>query len=57
MSKLSRIVLGTFGAACVLALAHAWLNLGFDPLRSLGLSKEKEVAQETRFRVGFLPVT
>ncbi|HYO15440.1 MAG TPA: hypothetical protein VE685_19775 [Thermoanaerobaculia bacterium] len=57
MSKLSRIVLGTFGAACVLALAHARLNRGVDPLRSLGLSKEKEVAQETRFRVGFLPVT
>jgi hypothetical protein len=57
MSKLSRIVLGTVGAACVLALAHAWLNLGFDPLQALGLKTGKEVAQETRFRVGFLPVT
>jgi hypothetical protein len=57
MSKLSRIVLGTFGAACALALAHAWLNLGFDPLQALDPTTEKEVAQETRFRVGFLPVT
>jgi hypothetical protein len=57
MSKLSKIVLGTVGAALALAFAHAWLNLGFDPLRALGLGKETEVAQETRFRVGFLPVT
>jgi len=55
MSKLSRVVLGTIGAACVLALAHAWMNLGFDPLRAVGL--KKGVQEETRFRVGFLPVT
>ena len=57
MSKLTKIVLGTVGAALALALTHAWLNLGFDLLRTLGLRKETEVAQETRFRVGFLPVT
>jgi hypothetical protein len=57
MTKLSKIVLSTIGAALALALAHAWLNLGFDPLRAIGLSKETEVAQENRFRVGFLPVT
>jgi hypothetical protein len=57
MTKLSKIVLSTIGAALALALAHAWLNLGFDPLRAIGLRKETEVAQENRFRVGFLPVT
>lgn len=55
MSKLSKVILGTFGAACALALAHAWLNLGFDPLRAIGL--KKGVQEEARFRVGFLPVT
>lgn len=55
MNKLSRVVLGTIGAACVLTVAHAWLNLGFDPLGLLGL--RREVEEETRFRVGFLPVT
>jgi hypothetical protein len=57
MSKLSKVVVSTVGAALALALAHAWLNLRFDPLRALGFGKETEVAQETRFRVGFLPVT
>jgi hypothetical protein len=43
------------GVALSLGFLHAWLNLGFDPLRAAGL--RKEVAEETRFRVGFLPVT
>lgn len=55
MGKISRIALGALGVSCALALTHGWLNLGFDPLRALGL--KKEVAEETRFRVGFLPVT
>lgn len=55
MSKLTKVVLGTLVAAVALGFTHAWLNLGFDPLRALGL--EKEVAEEARFRVGFLPVT
>lgn len=57
MSKsLNRIALGALGVAVALGLLHAWLNLGFDPARALGL-KKNEVAEETRFRVGFLPVT
>jgi NitT/TauT family transport system substrate-binding protein len=38
-----------------LTFLHAWLNLGFDPMQRLGL--RKAVAEETRFKVGFLPVT
>jgi hypothetical protein len=56
MSSLKKVVLGTLLAAALLALTHAWLNLGFDPLQLVGL-KKKAVAEETRFRVGFLPVT
>jgi hypothetical protein len=56
MGKITKIALGALGAACALGIAHAWLNLGFDPLRALGPGK-KGVAEETRFRVGFLPVT
>lgn len=56
MSKsLNRIALGALGVALTLGFLHAWLNLGFDPLRALGL--KQEVAEEARFRVGFLPVT
>lgn len=55
MGKISRIALGAVGVTFVLTLTHAWLNLGFDPLRALGL--KKGLAEETRFRVGFLPVT
>jgi hypothetical protein len=55
MGKIGRIVVGALLVAATLGVIHAWLNLGFDPLRTLGL--RKEVAEETRFRVGFLPVT
>jgi hypothetical protein len=55
MSKMSRIVVGALAVAVALGVTHAWLNLGFDPLRAVGL--RKEVAEEARFRVGFLPVT
>jgi hypothetical protein len=58
MSKaLNRIALGAVGVAVSLGFLHAWLNLGFDPALALGLKKGTEVAEETRFRVGFLPVT
>ena len=56
MSKLGRVVVVTLVAAVALGVTHAWLNLGFDPLRSLGLKKD-QVAEEARFKVGFLPVT
>jgi hypothetical protein len=55
MSKLSRIALGAVGVGVALTLAHAWMNLGLDPLRLVGL-KPKEV-NANRFKVGFLPVT
>ena len=54
LSKLSRIALGAVVFCLGMGLLHARLNLGFDPLRSLGLRKAEE---DTRFRVGFLPVT
>jgi hypothetical protein len=57
MSKLTKIVLGMVGATLTLAFLHAWMNLGFDPAKTLGLKKTAEVAEETRNRVGFLPVT
>jgi hypothetical protein len=56
MSSLKKIVLGTLLATAVLALAHAWLNLGVNPLQLMGL-KKKAVVEEAKFRVGFLPVT
>jgi hypothetical protein len=56
MSKLTRIALGSVGFWLGLAFLHAWLNLGLDPAVLLGL-KKKGVAEEARFRVGFLPVT
>lgn len=54
MTKLTRIALGAVGFGLLLAVLHAWLNLGFDPAQAFGFRK-KEV--DTRFRVGFLPVT
>jgi hypothetical protein len=55
MGKLTRILVSTVAAVAGIGLLHAWLNLGFDPLRALGV--RKGVPEETRFRVGFLPVT
>ncbi len=55
MNKLGRVTLGALGVAVSLGFAHAWLNLGFDPLAKLGL--RKEVEERSRYRVGFLPVT
>lgn len=55
MTKLTRIALGAVGFGFLLGILHAWLNLGFDPARALGF--KKAVEEETRFRVGFLPVT
>lgn len=57
MSRLTKIVLGAVGVTASLGLLHGWLNMGFDPAQALGLAKKQEVAEETRFRVGFLPVT
>lgn len=54
MTKLTKIALGAVGFGVLLGVLHAWLNLGFDPAQALGL---KEVEEDTRFRVGFLPVT
>jgi hypothetical protein len=54
MTKLSRIALGAVGFGLALGILHARLNLGFDPARAFGLGKTEE---DTRFRVGFLPVT
>ncbi len=56
MTKISRIALSAVGFGVGLGLLHAWLNLGVDPAKLLGLRKT-EVAEEARFRVGFLPVT
>jgi hypothetical protein len=53
MSKLGKVVLSATAITITLGFLHAWLNLGFDPLARLGLKE----AEETRFRVGFLPVT
>jgi hypothetical protein len=55
VSKLGKVTLGAIGVALSLGFAHAWLNLGFDPLMKLGL--KKQVEERTLFRVGFLPVT
>ena len=56
MSKLTKIALGSVCFWLVLTLLHAWLNLGLDPASLLG-GKKNGVAEEARFRVGFLPVT
>ncbi len=55
MSKLTRIMVGAVIIAVALGFTHAWLNLGFDPLRAVGL--RKQVVEEVKFKVGFLPVT
>ncbi|HEX6863715.1 MAG TPA: hypothetical protein VF414_12900 [Thermoanaerobaculia bacterium] len=55
MTKLTRIALGAVGFGLTLGILHAWLNLGFDPVQALGFRKAAE--EDTRFRVGFLPVT
>jgi NitT/TauT family transport system substrate-binding protein len=55
MSKLTRVAAGAVVAGVALGFLHAWLNLGFDPLRAVGL--RKRVAGTETFRVGFLPVT
>jgi NitT/TauT family transport system substrate-binding protein len=57
MSKLGKIAVGALAVGCSLGLLHAWLNLGFDPLRALGFKAAETVKEEDRFRVGFLPVT
>ncbi|MBW8875413.1 MAG: hypothetical protein JF614_10670 [Acidobacteria bacterium] len=57
MSKLGKIALGAVAVNVMLALLHGWLNLGIDPARVLSFKKGTAVAEETRFRVGFLPVT
>jgi len=56
MSKMSKVLLAAVGVWMTLAFLHATLNLGFHPARVLGLDK-KGAVEETRFRVGFLPVT
>ena len=56
MSKLTKIAIGSVVFWLGLTLLHARLNLGFDPASLLG-AKKKGVAEEARFRVGFLPVT
>ena len=57
MSRLTKIVLGAIAVTVSLGFLHGWLNLGFDPARALGFGGQREVAEEIRFRVGFLPVT
>ena len=56
MSKLTKIAIGSVAFWLGLTLLHAWLNLGFEPASLFGM-KKKGVAEEARFRVGFLPVT
>ena len=57
MNKLGKIALAAVGFNVVLAGVHGWLNLGYDPAQILGFKKTVKMAEETRFRVGFLPVT
>jgi hypothetical protein len=57
MNKLGKIALAAVGFNVVLAGLHGWLNLGMDPATVLGFRKTVKVAEESRFRVGFLPVT
>jgi len=52
MSRLKIVAIGAVLWTVCVGLLHAWLNLGFDPFR-----RQQEVAEESRFRVGFLPVT
>ena len=55
MSKLTRAALGVLVVVVALGFTHAWLNLGFDPLRAVGLAEAG--GREETFKVGFLPVT
>jgi hypothetical protein len=55
MTKLTKIVIGSVAFWLGLTLLHAWLNLGFSPASLF--EPKKGVAEEARFRVGFLPVT
>jgi hypothetical protein len=55
VSKLAKVTLGAIGVALTLGFAHAWLNLGLDPLAKLGFRQEAE--EQPRLKVGFLPVT
>jgi hypothetical protein len=57
MSKLGKIALAAVAVNLSLAVLHGWLNLGIDPAQVLGLKKGVAVTEESRFRVGFLPVT
>ncbi len=56
MSKLSKVLVGAVAVWLLMAYLHATLNLGFRPAKVLGFGK-KGVAEEARFRLGFLPVT
>ena len=57
MGNLKKIALGAVAFWIGITLLHLRLNLGFDPAVALGLRKQAAAAEETRFRVGFLPVT
>ncbi len=50
MSKMKKVILGAVAVWALLTVGHLWLNLGINPF-------QKRVEEETRFRVGFLPVT
>ncbi len=53
MSKRVKIILSVLGFFVAVSVFHLWQNVGFE---KLGLGS-KESAEETKFRVGFLPVT
>lgn len=54
MSKRVKVVFGVIAVVAGLGVLHLWQNVGFE---NLGLGGAKQVADEKRFRVGFLPVT
>src|SRR3977135_550187 len=56
MRSLKKVVLGTLLATAVLALAHAWLNFGVNPLQLMGL-KKKAGAEQAKLRGGCRPVS
>lgn len=51
---LKKVTLYILGIYLVLVVLHFWLNIGFD---KLGFRSATTVADELKFRVGFLPVT
>jgi hypothetical protein len=53
MSKRLKIILIVLGVFAGLGLLHLWQNVGFE---NLGFGS-KQAADESKFRVGFLPVT